>query len=160
MVFKWHEANCREAANRVAVLLLLGGLPWLSGCSDSPYDLAPVKGRVTLDGKPFPWGSVMFAPMKTSIDSAKVGKPGFGMLDAEGGFVLTTYDDNDGAVVGDHRVTVFCVDDGPNGPPPSSIPAFRRMALRGTAMTVAADSDNDFEIALTSNELRKYGSNR
>lgn len=132
----------------------------ISGCGGSPYDLAPVTGTVTLDGKPFIWGSVMFAPINTTSSETKSGKPAFSMLDSEGRFELTTYNENDGAIVGDHRVTVFCVQDGPNGPSPTSFPTFRRMAIRGDAMKVVAGEDNQFAIELTTDELRKYSSNR
>lgn len=150
------HASHRWAASAAGLVALL----LATGCGDAGYDVAPVTGTVTLDGKPFVWGSVMFAPIQASAANADAGKPAFGMLDAQGHFALSTYADQDGAVVGDHRVTVFCVDDGPNGAPPTTVPRFLRIALRGDAMTVAAGKDNHFAIALTSDDLKKYGSSR
>lgn len=149
---------------RLATRLLRGAIITFAvaltlGCNQSQYEMAKVTGVVTLDGKPFVWGSVSFAPVTTS-SSENAGKPAFGMLDSEGRFELSTYSERDGAVVGQHRVTVFCVEDGANGKAPSWVPEFRRLALRGDAMTVKADGENEFEINITSEELKKYGSNR
>lgn len=69
----------------------------LTGCSDKPK-MAKVKGTVTLDGKPLPFGTVTF--------EAK------GLRSATGKIVngeiteVTTYDPGDGAPVGSHRIAV------------------------------------------------------
>lgn len=72
----------------------------LAGCggSDRP-PMEKVSGTVTLDDQPIEGASVMFMP----VDG---GKPAYGVTDAAGRFRLTTYDDGDGALVGDHRVTI------------------------------------------------------
>lgn len=50
---------------------------------------------------------VYFEPLREdSSSSAIVGRQGFSFTDAEGKFVLTTYNNNDGAVIGKHRVRV------------------------------------------------------
>lgn len=89
------------------------------GCSDRPK-LAKVKGTVTIDGKPLPYGTVTF--------EAK------GLRSATGKIVngeiteVTTYDPGDGAPVGNHRVVVTAnaepgaavvanPGDAPKGPP-------------------------------------------
>ena len=76
------------------------------GCSKSPYQLAPVRGKVTLDGEPLTSAKVMFAPRATG-KTTKVGKPAFGLVDSNGNFTLGTYQPEDGAVVGEHWVTVI-----------------------------------------------------
>jgi hypothetical protein len=58
-----------------------------------------VSGKVLLDGKPIEGVMVQFLN-KTSPRTA------MGVTDASGQFKLTTYDTNDGAVVGDHIVTM------------------------------------------------------
>lgn len=79
----------------LAALALCSAL--VAGCSDRPK-LAKVKGTVTLDGKPLPYGTVTF--------EAK------GLRSATGKIVngeitnVTTYDPGDGAPVGSHRVVV------------------------------------------------------
>ncbi|HTN76048.1 MAG TPA: carboxypeptidase regulatory-like domain-containing protein [Pirellulaceae bacterium] len=80
----------------VGLLLLL----FASGCgggSDRPK-LAPVKGQVTLDGVAVKDAAVMFMPT--------TGRPAMGATDAAGNFELMTYDPGDGALLGDHKVTV------------------------------------------------------
>jgi hypothetical protein len=71
----------------------------LSGCSgpDRPQ-LVPVSGMVTLDGQPVEGATVTFTPTG--------GRMAIAVTDAAGKFQLTTYDTNDGALIGEHRVTV------------------------------------------------------
>ena len=57
-----------------------------------------VEGPVLLDGKPVPMGFIRVLP--------DVGRPAQGVLNAEGRFRLTTYDEGDGCV-GTHRVEVL-----------------------------------------------------
>ena len=85
----------------LSMALLLAG----AGCQQAPYDLAPVRGKVSVDGQPLASGRLMFAPI--SQGSADAGKPAFGDIQPDGSFVLTTYREGDGAVVGDHWVTLF-----------------------------------------------------
>jgi hypothetical protein len=72
----------------------------LSGCSggDKPK-LAPVTGLVTLDGQPVEGAAVMFVPTAG-------GRPAQGLTDAQGHFELMTFKTGDGALLGEHRVSV------------------------------------------------------
>lgn len=80
----------------------------LAGCgSKPPFETAKVTGSVTLDGKPVSEGSVVFNPPR--------GWPASGELDAQGHFTLSTYEDQDGAIVGPHEIAVIAL----SGPPPS-----------------------------------------
>jgi hypothetical protein len=58
----------------------------------------PVKGTVTFQGSPLAEADVAFTP--------KGGRPATGRTDAAGRFSLTTFKTNDGAMVGEHIVTV------------------------------------------------------
>lgn len=81
------------------VLLLTA--PSLVGCgggSDRP-ELVPVSGSVTFKGAPVEGATVTFYSEK-SPRSAQ------GVTDASGNFKLTTYDTNDGAVAGEHTVSI------------------------------------------------------
>ena len=71
-----------------------------SGCvgSDRPQ-LAPVSGVVLLDGAPVEGAAVMFVPVAG-------GRPAQGLTDAQGKFQLTTFNDKDGAILGEHKVGV------------------------------------------------------
>lgn len=71
----------------------------LVGCSDKPA-VAPVRGNVTYNGKPLPYGSVGFQPAK--------GQPSGAAIQPDGTFRLSTFAEYDGAIVGPHKVKVTC----------------------------------------------------
>jgi hypothetical protein len=68
------------------------------GCGDNRPARVPVSGRVLIDGKPLTIGSVRFVPAK--------GRMSTGVLDSDGRFTLTCFENNDGAVPGLHQVAV------------------------------------------------------
>jgi len=57
-----------------------------------------VKGTVTFQGSPLAEADVAFTP--------KGGRPATGRTDTAGQFTLTTFKTNDGAMIGEHTVTV------------------------------------------------------
>lgn len=126
----------------------------LCGCGGAPYDLAPTAGSVTIEGEPFAHGKVMFAPVSQG-SQVEVGKPAFGLLQADGTFTLSTYSDNDGAVIGKHWVTVFREDDGPNGPAAASVPKFGRVVAPDPVEVT--DGENNIRIDLTADQIRRLG---
>jgi hypothetical protein len=76
------------------------------GCSASAGrpPLGKVSGKVTYNGKPVTGGSVMFTPAAGSgSDTARIAT---GQIEADGSYTLTTFDTGDGAVLGQHIVTV------------------------------------------------------
>ena len=80
----------------------------LTGCSGGlkEFPVAEVSGVVLCEGKPVPFAKVQFNPQAAEgSKSAEVGKPGFAFADKDGKFVLSTYGEGDGAVVGKHTVT-------------------------------------------------------
>ncbi len=90
------------------------GLLWLlcltlaMGCGNSgEYAVVPVSGIVTCQGKPVGNATVNFTP-KASEDRSSLnpGKPALGITDKDGRFKLTTYENDDGAIVGTHTVNV------------------------------------------------------
>src|SRR5436190_14441901 len=92
---------------RTSVLLCLTASVAVLGCGDGRQKMgvAKVEGTVTCDGQPVANVAVYFVP-KRSGDNALTGKGGIGYCDDKGHFVVTTYDSNDGAVVGKHDVCV------------------------------------------------------
>jgi hypothetical protein len=124
------------------------------GCSQSPYELAPVRGTVTLDRVPLPGGRVMFAPIAAS-PSPDAGKPAFGQLQPDGSFTLTTFREGDGAIVGEHWVTVY----GPSPEAPQANGAgkawFKRLAVPRKQAVVAGE-DNDIHIELTRQDVARF----
>jgi hypothetical protein len=88
----------------VAVVLLAG---W-TGCekkSGSEYNVAPVKGTVTYEGEAVTEGSVRLQPLQSSDTAGITGKPASGQVGDDGTFVLSTYGEQDGAVIGKHKVS-------------------------------------------------------
>jgi hypothetical protein len=98
--------SIRAIFRRQAVFLFLLLAP--GGCSDAQqYQTVPVSGVITCKGVPVANAMVNFTPLQQE-DRAQ-GQPGrvaLGMTDKEGRFTLTTYENNDGAIVGRHTVTV------------------------------------------------------
>ncbi|HLJ93880.1 MAG TPA: hypothetical protein VKU02_11895 [Gemmataceae bacterium] len=87
----------------IFLLLLL-----LVGCGGGPYQVAPVSGRVTLNGKPLSSASVTFQP----IGEGKMNPgPGSGAFtDSDGRYTLKlTGTETSGAVVGKHTVMIRIV---------------------------------------------------
>jgi hypothetical protein len=68
------------------------------GCGDGRATRVPVSGKVLIDGQPLTKGSVRFI----SPNSRASG----GVLDSEGRFILSCYENGDGAVMGTHRIEV------------------------------------------------------
>jgi hypothetical protein len=99
------------------VTLFFASVTLLSGCDGRT--VAPVSGRVTLNGQPLPNVLVLFEPM----GSDNPGLGSVGKTDADGRFVLRQIQpDRLGALVGEHRVRF-------------------RTALRGTAREDAVEKE-------------------
>ena len=90
--------------NRSLILALVLGTPYLVGCDGASGrpDLYKVTGTVTFKGEPVEGANITFASA-TSPRSAS------GVTDASGKFALATFDTNDGAVAGEHTVTIVKV---------------------------------------------------
>jgi len=88
--------------------ILLTALPCLAaGCGPSLPPTAAVHGRVLLDGRPAAGVSVEFVQQGAARHAG-------GLTDTAGNFSLTTFAPGDGALLGEHRVTIFQ----PAMPPP------------------------------------------
>jgi hypothetical protein len=92
---------------RVGWVILLGLTPAAFGCGSGQVKLpvARTEGRVVCEGQPVPFATVFFEPLPVD-KNALAGKQAVGYADEQGNFTLTTYDQNDGAVIGKHRVRV------------------------------------------------------
>ena len=89
-----------------SLLLVAGLLSVVQGCSGiEEFPLGQISGSVTCEGKPVPKAIVYFEPIRTG-ESAQVGQQGFGLTDENGKFAISTYGENDGAVIGKHLVRV------------------------------------------------------
>jgi len=101
------------------LLALPLALPLLAGCGSGK--IAPVSGRITLNGKPLAKASVTFAPVG-SKEKQEPGPSSAGMTDADGRYTLTLIgQDGRGAVIGKHKVRIALqseadtADDRPDG---------------------------------------------
>ena len=99
----------------VSCLALRDPAPWLlavcvfgsalAGCGGPSYQVAPVSGKVTLDGKAMANVHVGFQPISEGKDNPNPGPGSSGVTDAEGRYTLKLVGlHQPGAVVGKHRV--------------------------------------------------------
>jgi hypothetical protein len=81
------------------------------GCDSKPQrsaEVVPASGVVTMNGQPLAGAAVTFHPASGNGGGGAPGsKPAArAKTDAEGRFRLWTFDENDGAVPGEHKVTI------------------------------------------------------
>jgi len=130
----------RHASVGILILLVLG---LTAGCGGGGmYKTAAVKGHVTCDGKPVSGGTITFSPVAGDAEKgANPGKAASGSVDASGNFVLSTYANDDGAVVGKHKVVYA------SGADPSSKEPVCKAPADLVKEVVAGD--NEFTIELS-----------
>jgi len=93
---------------RYSLMVLMAGL--LIGCGGSDHEeTAPVTGKITFQGASVTKGRIAFYPPK--------GRPAMGSIQGDGTYSLTTFDQGDGALLGNHRVTITA-NEAVGGPPP------------------------------------------
>ena len=87
--------------NRCSMLALLVGMPLMLGCGGEPAGpkTAKATGVVTYKGQPVVGATVTFTAPKSP-------RTGVGVTDGKGGFMIGTFGAQDGAILGDHVVTV------------------------------------------------------
>ena len=89
-------------------LLLAAVVLVQTGCGPTGPEMGRVTGAITFDGNVVRAGSVQFWPEN--------GRPARGSITADGTYELTTFDKNDGALVGKHRVTIHATEVAEDGP--------------------------------------------
>jgi hypothetical protein len=119
-------------------LALLFLLVLLWGCSQSGPQVAPVHGKVTLDGKPLPLADISFQPEGGQRASN-------GRTDSEGHYELAYKRGQSGALVGMHTVRVFVSQEGTKNAPIIS-PEFDRDSKLHRQVKVG---DNEFDFNVT-----------
>ncbi|WP_425395236.1 hypothetical protein [Aeoliella sp.] len=90
-------------SGRLCVASLLVGAFAMVGCSDGRPERVPVSGTLTIDGQPLAGAFVNFYPAS--------GRPSNGRTDESGRFVLGCFEDDDGAQVSTHEVSVIAVEE-------------------------------------------------
>jgi hypothetical protein len=110
------------------------------GCGQS--ETVPVTGTVTLNGQPATEAEVLFTPTK--------GRMASGQTDAAGKFTLSTNKPGDGAVPGEHKVTIvqyYPPGKAPpmgGGPPPRFPAIYAEVSQTPLKATVERGAKNDF----------------
>jgi hypothetical protein len=127
-----------------ALVLAIG----LTGCGKSSGpELAPVSGRVTLDGQPMYGARLRFQP------EAGGGSPSSGTTDQDGQYELSYKRGQKGAQIGWHKVRIDSAAElpGPNGKPvrPPTLPP-RYNVQSELRKEVKSDEENEFNFELTS----------
>jgi hypothetical protein len=117
--------------------LLSTALIW--GCgSPGTAPTAPVQGTLLHNGQPARAARVIFTP--------KSGRPATGNTDDEGRFILSTFKSDDGAVPGEHTVTVSDLKRNWNEDPSKSrFPTpYERPDTTPLVVEVKLDNENSF----------------
>ena len=123
------------------------------GCGQGDKQLVPAGGIVLLDDKPIPAAYVTFIP--------KSGRSASGQTGADGAFRLGTYKESDGALTGQHQVTVMARGEAVEQSSTegisvkvrgkSQIPVvYENTATSGIVFEIAPGKENRFEIKLSS----------
>lgn len=92
------EGKLLNSRNRRLWAILLAGVA-VAGCRPGPR-IVPVSGKVTYNGTPLKFGSVMFQPAS--------GPMARGSIQPDGTFQLTTRTDGDGCAEGTSKVRITC----------------------------------------------------
>lgn len=96
--FQSQRIALRRLGAVAALLVLSAGV---GGCGNSDHpDVAPVYGLVTYQGDPVKGATVTFRPKEG-------GKPATAVTDEQGRYRLSTFGDQDGAIIGEHSATVL-----------------------------------------------------
>jgi hypothetical protein len=136
----------------LAGLIILTALACL-GCGNSTdFPVARAGGILMHEGQPIANVMVQFSPVRTG-DSAIVGARAFGITDADGRFVLATYDARrgDGAIVGKHDVRVYATPETDRNLPASLAPN----VLKTVEVVSGRRQTNDFTIELPTRAPRE-----
>ena len=139
----------RRDPRGTALALLAIGLAFVVGCGSGRPPRVPVTGVVVYRGKPLDSANVTFMP--------KGGRPASGLTDAQGRFLLRTFDADDGALEGGHVVCISKNVPDPNDKKMSPLPQFISILPSRYSMpmesplkaTVTAKGPNDFRFEVT-----------
>lgn len=137
-----------QLASAIAILIAAG-----CGPRAGTEPTAEVTGKVTLDGEPIAGVSVAFIP--------ESGRPGSGLTDETGNFVITTFETGDGAILGKHAVVlseaVNSETPAPEDPAfltwkppkPRFAPVYSEQKRTPFSAEVKEDEENHFEFDMT-----------
>ncbi len=125
--------------HRVCRLLGTLGTILLVGCGHpGTAPTVPARGTLLYNGSPATLARVIFTP--------KAGRPAIGNTDEQGNFVMSTFESGDGAIVGEHIVTVSDLERNWNQDPSKSrFPAaYERADTTPLEIEVKPNNENSF----------------
>jgi uncharacterized protein GlcG (DUF336 family) len=132
---------------------VLEGPAGVGPTSDTEDDVAPVKGIVTMNGKPLPRAALVFLPLNQ-------GRPSLGWTDENGQYVLSFSTGRKGAIPGQHTVRITTRSDPTTDEKgqlvpgtPETVPTRYNVKSQLTCV-VQPDSQNEFDFHLSSDGLR------
>ena len=147
---------------RFGMICLCVMLPCHVGCGDKEVAgrprLYPASGLITYQGKPVPGATVTFFPVEDVMPSASA------KTNAEGRYILQTFEADDGVVAGTHKVSIMKwkieafqgnEDEGDSNykmepPPKTLIPQkYSTPTTSGLEAAVAESKSNQFDFELT-----------
>jgi hypothetical protein len=80
-----------------------------AGCGGSDKPLVSVSGQATYGGGEWPRaGTITFTPVETG--STAISRPGSGLFQTDGKFVVGSYKPGDGLMPGTYHVAISCID--------------------------------------------------
>jgi hypothetical protein len=140
----WPRIGGRAASALTAMALLALLSP--AGCGPVEPGLVPVRGKVTLDGGPWPRGGMInFTPIGVSsrADGSK-SRPGSAKFAVDGSFTVGSFEAGDGLFPGTYAVAVDCAEAPPQMSPtgkaieaPNAVPKkYGEPATSGLTLTV------------------------
>lgn len=140
-------------AHSLAALTLLA---MVAGCGSSDPGLVPVRGKITLDGGPWPQeGTINFTPIGTAQGpQASQNRPGSAKFFTDGSFTAGSFKDGDGLFPGAYSIALDC----PESPPKmtdtgrmiegkNAVPKnYRNPTTSGLTLTVKANERADVNL--------------
>jgi hypothetical protein len=133
--------------------LVLGAM-LMVGCGPSGPEVATVEGLVTLDGKPLEGALVMFTPVAG-------GRPAAARTDEGGCYELQYTEARDGALLGEHVVSISTYQEGDvsSGIPsiPEKIPAKYNVKSELKQTVEAGDNTFNFPLDSEGEIINPYG---
>lgn len=128
------------------LLILVATVALLVGCSSESYRVAPVSGRVTLNGKPLAGVAVMFQPVAPE-GNINPGPGSYGITDAEGKYSLKLVGkESKGAAVGKHKVRITDHDDTRQDPSDDTPVKRKKTEIKVPARYNAIEALLEFEV--------------
>lgn len=112
------------------------------GCGDGRPECFPFKGKVLIDDKPLPCGTIRVIPQNA--------RPAIGIIQPDGSFTLKTFEGGDGVVAGTHPVAILAVEQlGSNKQKWHAPKKYAMPETSGLTITVNASNDSVLPIQLT-----------